>query len=177
MVTFNLNDAYVKNASVTVNRRTANRVKREKGFLVRHSRLFRFFYERVARTRVRREFIANVRDAYFSGTERAHRWQLAQSNLLAVASGCRQRGIALTVIVFPLLVDLDRKYPFTREVDEIVRFCREKGIDCVNLLPTFLGRKSELLWTLPYDSHPNRVANRLAAETIYQHLGQSGLIR
>jgi len=176
LISFNLNDAYIKHASITINKRPAKRPEQEEGFLVRHSRLVRFFYERIVRARVRREFIANVRDAFFLGPERAKRWQLAQANLLAIASGCRQRGIALKVIVFPLLVDLDRRYPFTREIDEIVRFCRQNEIDCINLLPTFLGKKSDLLWILPYDSHPNEVANRLAAETIFNYLNQTGLV-
>jgi hypothetical protein len=176
MIAFNLNDAYVKNASITVDKRATTRMKQDKGFVIRHSRLVRFFYERIVRTKVRREFVANVQDAYFLGSEPARRWQLAQANLLAIASGCRQRGIALKLIVYPLLVDLDRRYPFAREVDEIVRFCRQNGIDCINLLPTFLGKRSELLWILPYDSHPNEVANRLAAETIFNFLGRTGLV-
>jgi hypothetical protein len=176
MVSFNLNDAYVKHASITSDKRTTRKLTQEKGFWTRHSRLVRFFRERLIRTGMRREFVANVHDAYFLGPEQAQRWQRAQANLLAVASGCRQRGIALKVIVFPLLVDLDGRYPFTKEVDEIVRFCRQNGIDCVNLLPAFLGKKSELLWTLPDNAHPNEVANRLAAEAIFSSLGQTGLV-
>lgn len=176
MVSFNLNDAYVKHASITVDKSTARTLTQEKGFWTRHSRLVLFIRERLMRTRMRREFIANVHDAYFSGPEQAQRWLRAQANLLAIASGCRQRGIALKVIVFPLLVDLDRRYPFTQEVDEIVRFCRQNGIDCISLLPSFLGKKSELLWTLPDNAHPNEVAHRLAAEAIFASLGQTGLV-
>lgn len=176
MISFNLNDAYIKHASLTINKRPAKRPQQEKGFWVRHSRLVRFFYERIVRARGRREFIANVHAAYFLGPERAKRWQLAQANLLAIASGCRQRGIVLKVIVFPLLVDLDRRYPFTGEIDEIVRFCRQNEMDCINLLPTFLGKKSDLLWIQPYDSHPNEIAHRLTAETIFNDLIQTGFV-
>ena len=178
MVSFNLNDAYVKHASITINNHTTIKLmqKQKQGFWTRHSRLVRFFCERIVRTRVRREFIANIHDAYFLGSEKAQRWRRAQANLLDIAAGCRQRGIALKVIVFPLLVDLDRRYPFTREVDEIVRFCRQNWIECINLLPTFLGKKSELLWTLPNNAHPNEVANRLAAETIFNFLSQTDLV-
>ncbi|HUU05511.1 MAG TPA: hypothetical protein VMZ49_06475 [Patescibacteria group bacterium] len=174
MISFNLNDAYVKRASITIDQRTTEELTEEKGFWTKHFRLVHFFRERFIRTRMRREFIANVHNAYFLGPERAQRWQRAQANLLAIASGCRQRGIALKVIVFPLLVDLDRRYPFTKEIDEIVRFCQQNGIDSINLLPTFLGKKSELLWTLPSNAHPNEVANRLAAEAIFSSLGPIG---
>ncbi len=176
LISFNLNDAYIKNASITMNKRPAKRPQQEEGFLIRHSRLARFFSERIVRARVRREFIANVHEAYFLGPERAKRWQLAQANLLAIAAGCRQRGIALKVIVFPLLFDLDRRYPFSGEIDEIVRFCRQSEIDCINLLPTFLGKRADLLWILPYDSHPNEIAHRLAAETIFNDLSRAGFV-
>ncbi len=174
MVSFNLNDAFVKHASMTIDGRTAKRLEQKEGFWARHSRLVHFFHERLVRTRVRREFIANVHDAYFLGTERAQRWQRAQATLLAIAAVCRQRGIALRVIVFPLLADLERHYPFAREVGEIARFCRWNGIPCIDLLPTFLGKKSSLLWTRPNNAHPNEVAHRLAAETVFGFLSRSG---
>jgi hypothetical protein len=176
LISFNLNDAYIKNASITLNKRPPKRPQQEDGFLVQHSRLARFFHERIVRARVRREFVANVHEAYFVGPERARRWQLAQANLLAIAAGCRQRGIALKVIVFPLLFDLERRYPFIEEIEEIVRFCRQSEIGCINLLPTFLGKRSNLLWILPYDSHPNVIAHRLAAETIFDDLSRAGFV-
>ncbi len=176
MVSFNLNDAYVKHASLTIEDRTTKHMKEKEGFWTRHSRLVRFFRERIVRTRVRREFIANLHNAYFLGSEQARRWCRAQANLLAIAAGCRQRGIALQVVIFPLLADLERNYPFSREVSEIVRFCRQNGITYIDLLPAFLGKKSALLWTLPNNAHPNEVAHRLAAEVIFAFLTRSGSV-
>jgi hypothetical protein len=175
VISFNLNDAYVKHASVTVEAKSANHLEQNSGFWTRHSWLVRFLRERIVRTRIRRDFIANIHDAYL-GAERAQRWDRAQINLLAIARGCRQRKIKLLVVVFPLLVDLDRNYPFTAEIGEIMRFCRQNEIDCIDLLPTFLGKKPPLLWTLPTNAHPNEVANRLAAETIFYTLSRPGFI-
>jgi lysophospholipase L1-like esterase len=174
ILSFNLNDAFVQHASMTIDDRTAKRLEQKEGFWSRHSCLVRFFQERIVRTRVRREFIANVHDAYFLVHEQAQRWQRAQATLQAIAVGCRQRGIALQVVIFPLLADLERRYPFAREVAEIARFCRQNGIACIDLLPVFLGKKSALLWTRPNNAHPNEVAHRLAAEAIFAFLSRSG---
>lgn len=175
VISFNLNDAYVKHASVTVAAKSARHLEQSTGFWTRHSRLVSFVRERLIQTWVRRDFIANIHDAYL-GAERTQRWDRAQANLLAIARGCRQRGIALLVVIFPLLVDLERNYPFGAEIDEIARFCKQNGIDCIDLLPTFLGKKAELLWTLPTNAHPNEVANRLAAETIFQAFTRPGFM-
>jgi len=175
VVSFNLNDAYVKHASITVDAKTARQLEQTMGFWSRHSRLVRFVRERLLRARIRRDFIANIHEAYL-GSEKAQRWARAQEDLRRVATGCRKRGIALLVVVFPLLVDLDRDYPFTAEVETIVDFCRQNGIRCLSLLPTFLGKKPELLWTHPTNAHPNEVAHRLAAEAIYPVLLRDRLI-
>jgi len=175
VISFNLNDAYVKHASVTIEAKSTRHLELNAGFWTRHSRLVRFVRERITRTWVRRKFIANIHDAYL-GVDRVRRWDRAQANLLAIAQGCRQRKINLLVVVFPLLVDLDRTYPFKAEMDEIVRFCQQHKIECLDLLPTFLGKKPELLWTLPTNAHPNEVANRLAAETIFRTFTRPGFI-
>ncbi len=169
VVSFNLNDAYVKHASITVDSRSARQLQQTAGFWSRHSRLVAFIRERVMRARVRQDFIANVREAY-RGRDQGKRWERARLDLMRVADGCRRRGIDLLVVVFPLLVDLERKYPFQNEVALIVDFCKQRDIPCLDLLPAFLGKAPELLWTHPSNAHPNEVAHRLAAEAIYPTL-------
>jgi hypothetical protein len=171
VISFNLNDAYVSYVSLTVDAKTAARLQQDSGFWTRNSRLISLVRERIVRKLVRREFIASVHDAYL-GAGRTQRWVRAQANLLAIAQGCRKRGIALLVVIFPLLVDLDRAYPFTAELGEIVRFCQRNKIDCIDLLPVFLGKRPELLWILPTNTHPNVTANRLAAEAIFEKLAK-----
>lgn len=79
----------------------------------------------------------------------------------------------MVVTIFPLLFQLEKNYPFQNEVDEIDNFLRSNKIHSVNLLPAFKGKKTFVLWSSPTDSHPNRVAHRIAAETIYQYLQQN----
>ena len=72
--------------------------------------------------------------------------------------------------VFPLLFELEKKYPFQEEVEEIDGFLKSNQIKSVNLLPSFLGKKTFVMWSRPTDSHPNSVAHRIAAEAIYNFL-------
>lgn len=175
VISFNINDANIKYVSLSIDAKTARRLEERSGFWTKNSRLIQFVRNRLLRKHVRQKFIKNVHDAIL-GEKRSECWDRANATLLAIAQGCQQRGIDLLVVVFPLLVDLERSYPFTAEVDEIVRFCHQNRIDCINLLPTFLGKKSELLWSLPSDTHPNQVAHRLAAETIFRTLSHPDFI-
>jgi hypothetical protein len=175
VISFNLNDAYIKFVSLSIDAKTARRLRERSGFWTKNSRLIQFVRSRLLRKQVRNKFIKNVHDAYL-GTKRNECWDRAQASLLTIAKGCQQRGIAFLIVVFPLLVDLDQNYPFTAEVGEIVRFCHQNGIECIDLLPIFLGKKPELLWGHPTDTHPNEIANRLAAETIFRNFTHSNLI-
>ena len=80
------------------------------------------------------------------------------------------------MVIFPLLFELERKYPFADEVREVDQFLRSIQIKTVNLLPVFRGKKKFILWSSPTDSHPNEVAHRLAAEAIYQFLMAENLL-
>lgn len=175
VISFNLNDANIPFVSLSVDAKTARRLEEKAGFCTKNSRLIRLIRARLLRKRIERQFIASVRSGYL-GRNRSRCWGRAQRTLLRIAASCRQKGVALMVIVFPLMVDLDRDYPFTAEVAEIVRFCRQNGIECVDLLPTFLGKTPELLWIRPTDTHPNEVANRLAAETVFHTFTRPGFI-
>jgi len=169
VISFNLNDSYISYVSRTVDSKTAARMGREQGFWTRHSRLIRFIWYRIIQHQVRREYIESVHDAYL-GANRSLHWERAQGNLRSIANECKKRKVGLIVVVFPLLFDLDRKYPFVDEMREIVKFLGENGFEYIDLLPTYLGKKSELLWTKPWDTHPNEVAHRMAAETIFKKL-------
>jgi lysophospholipase L1-like esterase len=78
----------------------------------------------------------------------------------------QERGARLLVAPWPLFVGLERGYPFQPVHDVIARFCLESGIPHHDLLPVFLGRKSDSFWVHPVDRHPNDVAHRMAAEEL-----------
>ena len=81
---------------------------------------------------------------------------------------CRSRGIGVGIVMFPDAgVSLGAGYPYRFLHERVQAICVEQAVQCVDLLPAFApveGRHA--LWASPLDSHPNALANRLAASEI-----------
>jgi len=169
LIVFNLNDPYISHASMVVDRRTEQMMREQKDPLSEKSFLYRLIKKRWLRKKVHDFTVGNIRDSYF-GPLREERWERAKRDLLAIRDTCREGGEDLVVAVFPLLFELEKRYPFESEAKEVEGFLESSGIKCINLLPAFKGKKTFILWSSPTDSHPNEVAHRLAAEAIFRFL-------
>jgi hypothetical protein len=154
-----------------VDRRTEKLMQEETDPLSDISRLFRFVKKRIVKKRVHDYTVGHIKEGYF-GPEKGQKWGKAQENLKEIQKVCQEQGIELVVAIFPLLFELEKNYPFQGEVEEIDRFLKSSQIKSVNLLPSFIGKKTFVLWSRPTDSHPNRIAHRIAAEAIYLFLQQ-----
>jgi lysophospholipase L1-like esterase len=131
------------------------------GFL--DSRLLAFAGEGVRRWRVGRDSTRWYRDLY--GPANAEGWARTQGYLREMDARMRARGGRFAVVVWPLLVGLDRRYPFDDVHRTLDGFLSGAGIPYVDLLPVLRGRRPADLWVYPVDMHPNAEANRLAAES------------
>jgi hypothetical protein len=169
LILYNINDAYLPHASMVVDKRTMDLMQKQSDPLSDISKLYRFIKKMIVKKRVHDYTIKHIKEGYF-GPEKQQKWGKAKGNLRVIQAYCQERGIELIVAIFPLLFELEKKYPFQEEVDEVESFLKSNRIKTVNLLPTFKGKKSTVLWCSPTDSHPNRVAHRLAAESIYRFL-------
>jgi hypothetical protein len=169
LILYNLNDSYLPHASMVVDRRAEKLMQKETDPLSDISRLFRFVKKRIVKKRVHDYTTGHIKDGYF-GSEKEQKWGKAQENLLEIQRVCREQGIELVVAIFPLLFELEKNYPFQEIVDEMDRFLTASQIRSVNLLPSFQGKKTFVLWSRPTDSHPNKIAHRIAAEAIYRYL-------
>jgi hypothetical protein len=76
------------------------------------------------------------------------------------------RGARLLVAPWPLLLGLERGYPFAEAHQAIERFCLSASIAHHDLLAAFQGRRTAELWVHPVDHHPNELAHRLAADSL-----------
>lgn len=171
LILYNLNDSYLPHASMVVDRRTERLMEEEKDPLSDIFRLYRFVKKRIVKKSVHDYTVAHIKEGYF-GPEKDQKWGKAQGNLKAIRKFCEENGIELVVAIFPLLFELEKSYPFENEVEEIDNFLKSHQIHSVNLLSSFKGKKTFVLWSSPTDSHPNRIAHRLAAEAIFQFLQQ-----
>jgi lysophospholipase L1-like esterase len=127
-------------------------------------RLLSFVRDRFETYRIARDTTRWYRDMY--GPANADGWQRTKDDLRAMQKESRRRGVPLLVALWPLLVDLDRDYPFADVHDRIGRVCQKSDIPFVDLLPSLRGQKTAALWAHPADWHPNELAHRLAAETL-----------
>jgi len=100
------------------------------------------------------------------GPANAEGWARTQGYLREMDRRMRARGGRFLVAVWPLLVGLDRGYPFDDVHRTLDGFFRQAGIAHHDLLPVLRGRRPAGLWVYPVDMHPNEEANRLAAESL-----------
>jgi len=87
----------------------------------------------------------------------------------------RRSGQKLIIVLFPILYDFSN-YPFQGIHDKIRDFCEKEGIVVIDLLPVFSEYSADELWVNPTDHHPNELANRLTAETLYTFLTDNRLV-
>lgn len=127
-------------------------------------RLAAFAREGWRRWRVGRETTRWYRGMY--GPENAEGWARTQGHWRAMDARMRERGGRFLVMVWPLLVGLDRGYPFEDLHRTLGEFFAAAGIAHHDLLPVLRGRRPRDLWVYPVDMHPNEEANRLAAESL-----------
>lgn len=97
-------------------------------------------------------------------------WLATQAGLQQIRDLCAARGVRLVVAVFPMLCQLDERYPYRRLHQMVAEFCQREGIERVDLLERFLGRRDRDLWVHPTDQHPNDVGHRLIAEGLLEYL-------
>jgi lysophospholipase L1-like esterase len=90
--------------------------------------------------------------------------------LREIITQCRERGIPCIVVLFPVLYNLSRDYPFKAIHEQIGQVVRQAGGRFIDLLPSLMGRNARALIVHPTDQHPNEqvhaLAGRLVAEEI-----------
>jgi hypothetical protein len=94
----------------------------------------------------------------------------AFSKLIAL---CRERGVALGIVLFPHMRGIAMPtYPFDFLHERVLAQCRREGVDCLDLRAVMAhASRRGPLDVNRFDSHPNALANRIAAEEILRRFG------
>lgn len=108
-----------------------------------------------------------VQAAYANST-----WELQKERLIQLQRVVQDRGGRLLVVTFPFLHDLGPDYPFRGVHAQLDAFWTERGVDHLDLLPTFEGTSPEELVVGPRDAHPNPRAHAMAADAIERWLAE-----
>jgi len=99
-------------------------------------------------------------------------WIAARQALLGIAEEADKLRAGLLVVVFPMIIDF-KTYPLGHAHDAVTRFCRENGIEVIDLLPRF-RREDAAALTLFLDGHPNARGHAIFADEIFGALHRAG---
>jgi hypothetical protein len=100
--------------------------------------------------------------------------RFAIEQIKAFVGECRARRVPMGIVLFPHVgPDLaEGAYDYDYLHDRVLEACRDDGVSCLDLRAVFAGYPDyRTLWITPFDAHPNRLANRLAAEQLLETFG------
>ena len=137
--------------------------------LLDRSALFRMVSARLWATAENRRRVSGYKSMY---ADNAPGWIAARAALRRMGGLCRERGVPLVVVIFPLFGNpLDDRYPFPEIHAKVAQAAGEAGAKVIDLLPAYRGLRWELLVVNGVDDeHPNEIAHRIAANVILHAL-------
>lgn len=80
----------------------------------------------------------------------------------------QKNNFELIVVIYPMLVQLNKNYPFNSIHRKMEAFFKEAGIEAYDLTQEFYGYRDTDLWINYVDSHPNKKANEIVAKKIVE---------
>jgi len=99
------------------------------------------------------------------GDEESRASVAAKGTLQAFVRACRNRGIAVGIVVFSDSYFSETLLDFL--ADRVLTLCEEESIPCVDMRDKLLVHKEgQKLWASRLDPHPSAFANKLAAESL-----------
>lgn len=142
--------------------------------LYNHSVLIRLVSQRLLNTKIKdghiKYFHKLYRDTYPG-------WQKAQAALSELGKFSRTAHIPVRVVIFPLFpYGWGDAYPF-HDIHQKIHAALEKaGLPYIDLLPYMKDMDHNILEYIPNrDPHPSELADRIAAEELWQELMKSGV--
>ncbi len=114
----------------------------------------------------------DYKDYYFELYENPKTWHNFTIGIRNVHKLAAAGEIPVLAVIFPLFSHpLDQRYPFKPLHEKIGNYLKEQSFPFIDLLPGYQDIPPERLQAIPgKDSHPNEIANRIAADTIYRGL-------
>jgi len=98
-------------------------------------------------------------------------WENTKERILRARDRCREGGVTFVLALLPAFAALtDGAYPLARYRAEVLAFCREAGIDSVDLHEPFWGHSGRKYWINALDPHPNEEACAIIAAALAEHL-------
>ena len=102
-------------------------------------------------------------------------WRWLTATLTELKEAVAADGAKLSLIILPLAYQLDKDYPYLPQAN-IMQYCDDQGIDCIDLLPEFRNYPKEDLFPLHsaagyYDIwHLTQLGHEVAADAVSRYL-------
>ncbi len=93
-------------------------------------------------------------------------YRAMRTSLEKLSQYAEKKNIPIILAMTPDIHMLE-KYPFRFIHDDIKKVSDETGFVYVDLYPSFSKIKSQDLWAMPGDPHPNKLGHKLMANTLY----------
>lgn len=105
-------------------------------------------------------------------------WRVFTDSVNSMSDLCRKKGVKFAAVVFPIFsFPADDNHPFLGIHKKISDFLDSAGVVHLDLFDAYRGMDNNRLQIVPgFDSHPNEIALRIAAEKTYAFLLEKGLI-
>lgn len=138
-------------------------------FLIRHTYFLNWLYFRTMQATGPRggAYFSHLVDSY-----QTEPWNGLAAKLRQLHKDCATHDVDFRMVIFPFLHDLGPQYPFRSAHAKLVQFCKAEGIPVLDLEPVLAPHVAEGLKVNPFDSHPNELAHKLAADAIEHKLLQ-----
>ena len=95
-------------------------------------------------------------------------WLKSRDALRQIVQLAEQKNAECYVICFPMLYELNDRYPFEEIHRQIGQVVGQAGGRFIDLFPAIKGMDAEALWVYPTDHHPNERVHRVAARALVE---------
>ena len=102
-------------------------------------------------------------------------WDQLKTTLEALNQTLEKQGIPLVVVIFPYAHQLKLEAKDNLVQQDLIRFCREENIYCLDLFESFKENRDKIVWDAE-GVHPDKTGHRVAGNAIYQYLIEKGLV-
>jgi lysophospholipase L1-like esterase len=107
---------------------------------------------------------------------RGKRWQECKETLVVMRDQLRTQGIPLVIAVFPYRHQLSLEPQSNLIQNDLMTFCREHGLYCLDLFSAFKEHMSEINFDDEGEgAHPDENGHRVAAQAIFDYLREQEL--
>jgi len=144
----------------------------QKSFLYQNVYLFRWYQDYKDRLYISENYAKALNDSYLGTPGQTQEWRTAQFNIRKIKAIGEEIHAKVALVVFPVLAELNDRYPFMKVCDLITKYGTENEIPTHNLLPAFMGKNASDLWVSSFNQHPNVLGHEIAANSILPFLRQ-----